>query len=320
MSKIKRISILLLFTVLLLSGCDDTIEKTSYDYAIENGGGYRSEVQDEMGSVAPSDSSQLDITDNLESNSESKEEQKIISMLKLNAESKEFDNDIENLENKIHSLSGYISSHNVEKTEEGSRRGNVLIRVPQDKANSLIDFIEGNFQIVAESSQAVDVTTQYYDTETRIKNLESQEEQLRDLYKRTEKIEEIIIINDKLNEVVEEKESLVKSFVGMKDRISYSTVDITIREVSEFTIIDSIDDTTMEKITKALSNSWVTFKSGIVAVLVFIAGTLPAITLGIILLFIYKKYLMKYVKDITSITDNKIDEEKDDDKEKQKDT
>lgn len=316
MSKIKRISILLLFTVLLLSGCDDTIEKTSYDYAIENGGGYRSEVQDEMESVVPSDSSQLGITDN----SESKEEQKIISMLKLNAESKEFDNDIENLENKIHSLSGYISSHNIEKTEEGSRRGNVLIRVPQDKANSLIDFIEGNFQIVAESSQAIDVTTQYYDTETRIKNLESQEEQLRDLYKRTEKIEEIIIINDKLNEVVEEKESLVKSFVGMKDRISYSTVDITIREVSEFTIIDSVDDTTMEKITKALNNSWVTFKSSIVAVLVFIAGTLPAIILGIILLFIYKKYLMKYVKDITSITDNKIDEEKDDDKEKQKDT
>jgi len=68
-----------------------------------------------MESVAPSDSSQLGIPDNLES----KEEQKIISMLKLNAESKEFDNDIENLENKIHSLNGYISSHNVEKTEKG---------------------------------------------------------------------------------------------------------------------------------------------------------------------------------------------------------
>lgn len=278
MFKIKKISILLLLsTVILLSGCANNIEKTFYDYAIESGGGYRSEFQNEIGSVAPSDSSQLDIPDNLEN----KEEQKIISMLKLNVESKEFDNDIENLENKIHSLNGYISSHNVEKTEEGSRRGNVLIRVPQDKADSLIDFIKGNFQIVAESSQAVDVTTHYYDTETRIKNLESQEEQLRELYKRTEKIEEIIIINDKLNEVVEEKENLVRSFVGMKDRISYSTVDITIREVSEFTIIDSIDDTTMEKITKALSNSWATFKSGIVAVLVFIAGKAPVIISGI---------------------------------------
>lgn len=75
--------------------------------------------------------------------------------------------------------------------------GDILIRVPQDKANSLIDFIKGNSQIIAESSQSLDVTTQYYDTETRIKNLESQEEQLRELYKRTEKIEEIIIINDK---------------------------------------------------------------------------------------------------------------------------
>lgn len=101
----------------------------------------------------------------------------------------------------------------------------------------------------------------------------------------------------------------------MKDRISYSTVDITIREVSEFTIIDSIDDTTMEKITKTLSNSWVNFKSGIVAVLVFIAGTLPIIISGIVLLLIYKKYLRKCVKNITSNTDNKIDEEKDDDKE-----
>ena len=63
-------------------------------------------------------------------------------MLKLNVESKEFDNDIENLENKVHSLNGYISSHNVEKTEEGGRRGDILIRVPQDKANNLIDFIK----------------------------------------------------------------------------------------------------------------------------------------------------------------------------------
>ena len=303
---------LFLSTVILLSGCANNIEKASYDYTVENGGGYRSEFQNEVGPVAPSDNSQIGTPDNLEN----KEEQKIISMLKLNVESKEFDNDIENLENKIHSLNGYISSHNVEKTEEGSRRGNILIRVPQDKANSLIDFIKGNFQIVTESSQSVDVTTHYYDTEARIKNLESQEEQLRELYKRTEKIEEIIIINDKLNEVVEEKERLVKSFIRMKDRVSYSTVDITIREVSEFTIIDSIDDTTMEKITKALSNSWVNFKSGIVAVLVFIASRAPVIISGIILLFTYKKYLIKYVKNITSDTDTKIDEEKDDDKEK----
>lgn len=312
LSKIKRISILLfLSAVVLLSGCANKIEKTSYDYTVESGGGYRSEFQNEIGSVAPSDNSQIGTPDNLEN----KEEQKIISMLKLNVESKEFDNDIENLENKVHSLNGYISSHNVEKTEEGGRRGDILIRVPQDKANNLIDFIKGNFQIIAESSQSVDITIQYYDTEARIKNLESQEEQLRELYKRTEKIEEIIIINDKLNEVVEEKERLVKSFVRMKDRISYSTVDITIREVSEFTIIDSIDDTTMEKITKALSNSWTTFKSGIVAVLVFIAGITPVIVSGIILLFIYKKYLIKYVKNITSNTDTKINEEKDDDKE-----
>jgi len=312
LSKIKRISILLLLsTVVLLSGCANTIEKASYDYTVESGGGYRSEFQNEMGFVEPSDSSQLDTPDNLEN----KEEQKIMSILKLNAESKEFDNDIENLENKIHSLNGYISSHNVEKTEEDGRRGDISIRVPQDKANDLIDFIKGNFQIVAESSQSVNVTTQYYDTEARIKNLESQEEQLRELYKRTEKIEEIIIINDKLNEVVGEKESLVRNFVGMKDRISYSTVDITIREVSEFTIIDSIDDTTMEKITKALSNSWATFKSVIVSVLVFIAGMAPVIISGIILLFIYKKFLRKCVKNITSNTDTKIDEEKDDDKE-----
>lgn len=51
-------------------------------------------------------------------------------MLKLNVESKEFDNDIENLENKIHSLNGYISSHNVEKTEKGGRRGRYFNKSP----------------------------------------------------------------------------------------------------------------------------------------------------------------------------------------------
>src|SRR5437588_110180 len=46
-----------------------------------------------------------------------------------------------------------------------------------------------------------DVTEEFYDLKTRIKNREAAEESLREMYKKATKIDEMIPINDKIREV-----------------------------------------------------------------------------------------------------------------------
>lgn len=318
-NKIKKLGIFLVLTLVLLTGCASDTTETSFDYAFDNGGSYVGQqgASPETGRPVQPD---YDATEDGYDNSKggggpSGETLKVVSMLRMTAESKKFGEDVENLENKIHLLMGYISSHEIRTFEESQNRkeASISIRVPRENAPELVEFMKKNLSIVSESSQTIDITDTFYDTESRIKNLESQADQLRSLYDRTDSIEEIIMINDKLNEVVREKESLTKSFMGMKERTSYSTIDILIKEVSELTITESIDDTLMDKIEKGLNNSWNGFKNEVVNIIVTLANSMSLIVLLIIGIIVYNKYFKGIFKvDPAKISPHETDTEKND--------
>lgn len=295
-NKIKGLGILFFLIPAFLTGCASINDKTSFDYTVDNGGSYVEQLGEspEIGEPMPEDSNPAkENYVNSENTVVPKEETlKVVSMLRMTAESKEFEGDIENLENKVHLLKGYISSHEI-KTFEGSgnrKEANISIRVPRENASELVEFIKNNLSIILESSQTIDITDAFYDTEARIKNLESQESQLRILYDRTNSIEEVLLVNDKLNEVIREKESLTKSFMGMKERTSYSTIDIVVKEVSELTVKESIDDTLMDKVTKGLYNSWRSLKSGIADLIVTLSNSMSFIVLLVIGIIIFNKH------------------------------
>lgn len=322
--KMKQLIATLALSVPLLTACSSTQSTLDTDHAIENGGAYRAEISVNNENVNTGTTDVVPAGEGTEDNKSTEESKpetsnksdvKIIYTLHMEAESINFDEDIENLESEIHELEGYIRSHEIITNDRNGvyKEASISIRVPKDYVNKLSDFIKETFSITSEQSQAIDITEDYYDTESRIENLSSQEEQLRELYENANSIEDMLLINGKLSEVTREKEEMTKKIMRMDERSSYSTIELNIIEVKDFTISESVNESIGQRISNAFNQSITKTKNAAAAALVFIANSFQYIVLGLLLIPLYNKFLKKH---IIKFTDKDNNDESEDDTDK----
>jgi len=265
--------ILLPLILLLLVSCADISQPISDELILSEGGAHLKEANNEP-----------DV-----------KEQKVISILNLDVETKYIEEDLDSIEAKINSLGGYISSHKVETPEDRSskRKAELSIRIPSDKSVEFKEYLKDKLFIVKEMSSSIDVTETYYDIEANIKNLERQEAQLMELYKKADDIESILSINDKVNEVIRNKDALMREKLNIISKTEYSTFNLNIEEVSEYKAIHSLDDSSMEKIKKAITNSAMNAKNAVMSILLFLINSFPLVIVAFIGLYLYNKFFKK---------------------------
>lgn len=296
----NKTKLLLSFLMLapLLTACLSPQSLLDNDYAIENGGAYRVNIEEKEKDEQNSKEVEKEHAEKVEDRKDTRTiNVKIVSTLHMEAETVNFDKDFENLENEIHKLQGYIRSHEIiiNDKNEMNKEAIVSIRVPKENIHTLSQFIKNTFSIMSEQSQAVDITEDYKDKETRIENLTRQENKLRELYDNTSNIEDILLINDKLFSTTNEKEELIKKLTRIDERSGYSTIELNILEVSELSIPESTQDSTSSKLFQAFSSSMRKISEALIASLVFLVSFLHYILLGGILVILYNKFLKKYV-------------------------
>jgi hypothetical protein len=115
------------------------------------------------------------------------------------------------------SVGGYVVSSNTWREDERVY-GNISIRVPAanfDGAMSRLRDIA--FEVVSESTSSQDVTEEYTDLSSKLKNLEATEEQLLKLMDKAQTVEEILSIQRELTQTRQEIE-LIKGGCSTSSR------------------------------------------------------------------------------------------------------
>ena len=112
------------------------------------------------------------------------------------------------------SSGGYVVSSRISGEEE-DMRGNISIRVPDDRfEDALANIRDLADRVKSESTSSQDVTEQYVDLQSRLKNAEATESQYLSLLEKADEVEDILRIYDSLTRVRSEIEQL-------KGRIQY---------------------------------------------------------------------------------------------------
>ncbi len=136
----------------------------------------------------------------------------------------------------IDSLVRVNKAYLANETEERKRNSteNVLIiRVPQMQfENTLLSITHLAKYIENKSINSEDITASYFDLDAHIHSKKILEERLLTLLNKSSKISEILAVEQKLNDVRSEIESMEGSFKVMNNQVNYSTINLQLYELN----------------------------------------------------------------------------------------
>jgi len=125
---------------------------------------------------------------------------------------------------------GYIISTRV-FTEQGLKAATITFAVPVDQFESALRRVRGvALKVEQENSSGQDVTDQYVDLESQVRNLEATADRIREFLKKAQTVDEALKVNQQLAQVEKDIETLKGKMNYLGDRSAFSTITAELRE------------------------------------------------------------------------------------------
>lgn len=224
-------------------------------------------------------------------------DRKIIYNASVSLDVKDLKGTYENILAKGLEMGGYVANSGIRETDS-----QITIRVPAVRLDDFMKYLDTLGGQNKESSiNTNDVTDQYTDIASRVKNLKAQEEQLLTIMKKASTVDETLKVQSELFRVRGEIESF-EGRINMWDKlIEYSTVSVRLNKIQEIGGKDvNFSFITWDEIGKGISNGFkgtlnfvIRFFSGAFIVLISALPVLPFIALILWLVLRYRKKLRR---------------------------
>ena len=131
--------------------------------------------------------------------------------------------------------SAYIENETVDNGNGSAtyrRSAAYTVRVPAENYNSFLSGMNDGCYVVSLNQKMTDVSEQYFDTEQKLETLRNKHDRLEELLKQADKMEDILRIEDALTENEYQINQYQSSLNKYDSLVSYSTVKISLKEVS----------------------------------------------------------------------------------------
>lgn len=222
------------------------------------------------------------------SGEEAQKKRKIIVTGNMNLEVKSFDAAARDIEKIAERAGGYVSDSSAQSLEDGSKYGDISIRVPPGGYGSAILKIRALGKVVSEDVSREDVSEEYIDLEARLKNERRVEETYQKLLARAVKISEILSVEEKIGETRGEIEQIEGRLKYLNNQTSLSTLKISIQERSA-SRISSPSEWNVRDIAKAAAASFMTTSKSLAIAAIWLAVYSPFFIAGVLLIMIVRR-------------------------------
>lgn len=172
-------------------------------------------------------------------------------------------NDLERTKGRVDSLvksvEGYYANENLNNSDWESSY-NLTIRIPSSNFERFIDALEqGDGEILYKEVDARDVTDEFIDLETRLKNKRAYIKRYTELLQKAGNVKEMLEIQEKIRRLEEEVESTTGRLKYLSDQVDYSTLRLSIFKQKEFKYSPRKRVKFSESIKQSLSKGWFGF-------------------------------------------------------------
>ncbi|WP_440896870.1 DUF4349 domain-containing protein [Amphibacillus sp. Q70] len=285
--KKQLVFISLIFISLFILGCSQDQTNDSTDMSSDSSASeqdFESELVHEVEianideSVEESEENNLDL-DELEGAN-----RKIIYNAYLDLEVKHYLEVIDELEQTVSDMNGYIVTNQTSRLDDELHEGHLVLRIPQESLNSLFDFLEASEQVTIKHRNVTgeDVTEEYIDLETRLESREQLEARLTTFMEEAETTEDLLNISRDLTNVQYEIEQIKGQMDYLDNRSDLATVELSIIEQqTELAHDQSLN--VGERIKEQWLNSYNSLLVGATNLFVIVVGNIPILVVVLVL-------------------------------------
>lgn len=222
---------------------------------------------------------------------------KIIKNGDLSIQTREFDEFLTNLNRSILAVGGYVEASSINGNSYNKNRmrsADVTARVPADQLDAFCDQVSELGNVTYKNLYTRDVTLTYVDLESHVKALRTEQQTLMDLLAKAEKVEDIILIQNRLSDVLYEIESYESTLRTFDDQIAYSSVHLSIQEVQRETTVEK--ETAGQEIARRFKENLEDVKDGFARFGIDFVSDLPIIIVWVVFLGIVVLVIVRIVK------------------------
>ena len=189
--------------------------------------------------------------------------EKIIYNAEVTLETTAFDTAMDRIGAMVRDLGGYMEStsisgsnySSISRGNAGARTAYYTIRVPSARFAEFTGALTDLGNVPYSRTYTRNVTREYYDTQSRLDAYKIQEARLLEMLAAAETVEDMLSIQRELTDVQYEIDSLTGTLRYYDNQVGYSTVDLTVIEVREYTPEPTITLTYWERMTKGFKES-----------------------------------------------------------------
>lgn len=166
----------------------------------------------------------------------------------------------------------------------------LYVRIPAENFEGFIESLDnGDNEVQSKSFKVRDVTSDYFDLETRLKTKRDYYKKYTELLSRAKSVADILEIEENIRVLQEDIESTEGSFRILKDKIAYSNLIVEIIKKKEYIYKAGQRDNFFERVKSSLNNGWIS----IVDFLIWSITLWPYMILLFTLLLLIKRFRKK---------------------------
>ncbi|MCK8825305.1 DUF4349 domain-containing protein [Fuchsiella alkaliacetigena] len=209
-------------------------------------------------------------------------ERKIIRRASLRLERRDWEDISREINTLVEAYEGYISNSRQWQDHNNRKFLNYTLQIPQDKFSSALEDLKELGELKDKQINSQDITEEYLDLEMRLENFKHQEKRYQELLEKAESVEDILKIENELNRVRREIESIEGRMRYYDTKVELSTIDL---HISQPAAIAGPGLGFADSFKEAVSN----FISSINNIIIFIGAIVPWFgLLSLVIFLLYK--------------------------------
>ena len=201
----------------------------------------------------------------------------------------DFDSDLFLTQTAVTDQGGQLSSSNTSQNRSGTRNAYLTARIPAENLDRFLETLETvSGRITQKDISAENMTEQYKDLRGRLDNATVQRDRLRELLDQAENVSDLMQIERSLSEAQSTVESLTGQINHLDQRVSFSTVSISLNEETPAQSVRQTDGGFLNRLKNGMDLSLRAFGQFFQNLCLFLVMALPwAAVLTIILFMIH---------------------------------